>query len=359
MSEARDWVVLKFGGTSVATAERWRTIASLAQARLADGARPLLVCSALRGVSDLLVALADDALAGDPEPTLQALRARHTSLAAELEIRLPEPVDAELRALGQIARGVGLLGELSPRIRARILAAGERMSTQLGVVALRSLGVDVAWVDVLTLLQAEDQPEAAPDRRWLSARCVPGPDVSVRATLDGLDAAVALTRASSPPAPGASRSCSGGAARTRPPPCSPAGSTPSAVRSGPTSRACSRPTRAACRRRGSCAPSTTPRPRRSRPPAPRCCTPPASCPPGRPASPSRSAARPRPSSSHADRRPRRRQRRGQGGERAAGVVLVSMETVGMWQQVGFLARATACIASLASASISWPPPRPT
>jgi diaminopimelate decarboxylase/aspartate kinase len=48
------WVVLKFGGTSVSGAERWRTIAALAEARLAEGLRPLIVCPAQSGVSDRL-----------------------------------------------------------------------------------------------------------------------------------------------------------------------------------------------------------------------------------------------------------------------------------------------------------------
>src|SRR6185437_11680754 len=51
------WVVLKFGGTSVATADRWRTIQQLAAARRAEGARVVIVVSALAGVTDALKAL--------------------------------------------------------------------------------------------------------------------------------------------------------------------------------------------------------------------------------------------------------------------------------------------------------------
>ena len=51
------WVVLKFGGTSVATAERWRTILKLAAVRRAEGNRVLVVVSALSAITDSLKGL--------------------------------------------------------------------------------------------------------------------------------------------------------------------------------------------------------------------------------------------------------------------------------------------------------------
>lgn len=47
---APSWVVLKFGGTSVSTPERWATIAELTRQRISEraedgeGLRPLVVC---------------------------------------------------------------------------------------------------------------------------------------------------------------------------------------------------------------------------------------------------------------------------------------------------------------------------
>ena len=49
------WVVMKFGGTSVSTADKWLTIAGLIRNRLADGLRPVIVHSALAGVVEALV----------------------------------------------------------------------------------------------------------------------------------------------------------------------------------------------------------------------------------------------------------------------------------------------------------------
>ncbi len=54
------WVVMKFGGTSVSSAENWRIIADLVQHRLDSGLRPVIVHSALTGVSNKLNALLVD-----------------------------------------------------------------------------------------------------------------------------------------------------------------------------------------------------------------------------------------------------------------------------------------------------------
>lgn len=188
------WVVLKFGGTSVATPDRWRTIASIAGQRVAEGERPLLVCSALSGVSDLLVSLADQAVQGDPSAALAELRARHESFAQKAGIDLPAGVADELRYLERLSQGVAMVGELSPRLQARMLAAGERMSTLLGAALLHTLDLPVAWLDARDLLQADDRDDLAPERRWLSARCTPGASPALQATLGALSAPVLLTQ---------------------------------------------------------------------------------------------------------------------------------------------------------------------
>ena len=51
------WVVLKFGGTSVSTVPNWQNIARILRSRLSDGLRPVVVHSALSGVTDLLESL--------------------------------------------------------------------------------------------------------------------------------------------------------------------------------------------------------------------------------------------------------------------------------------------------------------
>ncbi len=179
-SPHRPFVVLKFGGTSVAQADRWRIIAELADHRRSEGLRPILVCSALSGVSDRLVALLDQALAGEHAQPLEALRAIHQRLADALGVTLPVAVDRQLAFLSRMAEGVHLVGEVSPRLRARVLACGELMSTGLGVAALQAHGLDAVWVDVRDHLTTAALPDASAAQRYLQAHCTSAPDPSLQ-----------------------------------------------------------------------------------------------------------------------------------------------------------------------------------
>ena len=64
-NEHSRWIVLKFGGTSVSSAATWSTIARILCDRIGQGYRPLVVHSALSGVTELLELLASQALAGE------------------------------------------------------------------------------------------------------------------------------------------------------------------------------------------------------------------------------------------------------------------------------------------------------
>ena len=130
------WVVLKFGGTSVSTPERWRIIADLAKRRIAEGLRPLTVCSALSGVSNQLEALLVLAVEGRHEDALTALRQRHLELGAGLEIDAAELLADDFEELSRLALAASLLREAGPALKARVMAFGELMSTRLGAAFL-------------------------------------------------------------------------------------------------------------------------------------------------------------------------------------------------------------------------------
>ena len=158
------WVVMKFGGRSVSTAESWAKIADLIRARLAEGVRPVVVHSALVGVSNALIALLDAAIAGDDiAERLAKIRAQHDDLAKALGVD-PSVVDHDFMRLEQVVSGVRLVGEASPRVHARALATGELAATQLGAAYLESLGLPVEWHDVRKFLCSStlrDQTERA------------------------------------------------------------------------------------------------------------------------------------------------------------------------------------------------------
>src|SRR5262245_61902228 len=142
------WVVLKFGGRSVSTADNWAIIAELIRDRLAEGVRPVVVHSALVGVSNALIALLDTAVkGGDTEDKLRKIRAQHDTLAKELKIA-PALLDARFAVLEQIVAGVRLVGEGSPRVPAAVRSFGELAATELGAAYLKSLGLDAKWLDI-------------------------------------------------------------------------------------------------------------------------------------------------------------------------------------------------------------------
>ena len=81
-----DWIVLKFGGTSVSRRERWDTIGALMRRRAAEeGANVLVVVSALAGVTNALQAICDGH--ADPAGTMRRIDAlvhRHEEACDEL-----------------------------------------------------------------------------------------------------------------------------------------------------------------------------------------------------------------------------------------------------------------------------------
>ena len=82
LGTAPSWIVLKFGGTSVATAARWATIADRAKALL-PGHRVWIVASALAGVSNRLEEAIREALAAKTHEALDWIEREHERLADE------------------------------------------------------------------------------------------------------------------------------------------------------------------------------------------------------------------------------------------------------------------------------------
>jgi diaminopimelate decarboxylase/aspartate kinase len=165
------WVVLKFGGTSVSTPERWATIAGLIEQRTAEGLRPLVVCSALSGISNQLEALLGLAVQERHEEALAAIRERHLELGAGLGVDAAELLRAEFEELSRLALAASLLREAGPALKARVMAFGELMSTRLGAAFLASRRIATAWHDARLSLVAREDPLVHGPRAYLSATC--------------------------------------------------------------------------------------------------------------------------------------------------------------------------------------------
>jgi bifunctional diaminopimelate decarboxylase / aspartate kinase len=162
------FVVLKFGGTSVATAARWATIHAEAVRVCQAGGLPIVVCSAITKISDQLERLANGALQGEFAGVLAEIAVRHQQLATALEVPF-DTIEAELKELERLALGVSLLRDVAPQVRARILAMGELMATKLGAIYLQRQHTAAVWIDARDVLTAEPRERESQSAHYLSA----------------------------------------------------------------------------------------------------------------------------------------------------------------------------------------------
>lgn len=182
----------KFGGTSVARADRLVACARLVAAA-AQQASVVVVSSAMGGVTDVLAEAASLGAAGDAtgvQDRMVALRQRHFEAFRELDGEEGSALHVELGGLlddleAQLT-GLVALRELSARVRDRILSYGEKLSVRLFARALRREGVEARARDADTFLETDanfgnatplfgvaDRAMAAALGPDLEARCVP------------------------------------------------------------------------------------------------------------------------------------------------------------------------------------------
>jgi len=177
------WVVVKFGGTSVSTLANWRNIALVVHRRLQSGHNVLVVHSAITKITDMLEKLLAAAQAGNPDDALKAIEDRHRQLTTDLGVGVSPQLQGYFDELRQMANGIALVRELSDRTRARVMSNGELMATEIGARFLKSQGIDVTWMDARDMLFAEDRGASA-KASVLSATCSFAPDAALEQKLD-------------------------------------------------------------------------------------------------------------------------------------------------------------------------------
>jgi diaminopimelate decarboxylase/aspartate kinase len=185
-TNASRWVVLKFGGTSVSSLSNWRNIAGIVRDRLASGARVLVVHSALAGITDRLEKLLEVALTGDAAQALAHIEERHRRFALELGVPVSAALEQWFAELREIAATIQRIGAVSDRTRARLLAMGELMATELGASFLAAQQIAVTLVDARRLLRAEERGAASARASTLSVTCSFAPDEGLRGELEAL-----------------------------------------------------------------------------------------------------------------------------------------------------------------------------
>jgi aspartate kinase len=163
-------IVMKFGGTSVGSAERIEALVERVRERLRR--KPAVVVSALSGVTDQLIRGAKEALEGKSE-SFKAIRSRHEEVSASFFKKegvpesLREKIASILQELATLHTGIHALGELTPRSLDAVAGMGERLSFEIVAEALACRGIPAEPIDARRVIVTDEgfgraRPELAP-----------------------------------------------------------------------------------------------------------------------------------------------------------------------------------------------------
>ena len=163
-----DWVVHKFGGTSVADAERISHVGNLVKGR---GPGTAVVVSALSGVTNALFALCARAARRDVgwRADLAALVKRHHDVARALlgpdgTARVMQAIEAEASDLGDVLRALQVLGSHPEALEEVVAGHGELWCAR---IVAASLGW--RWLDARAVLVVQPR-ELGPAVDWPTSR---------------------------------------------------------------------------------------------------------------------------------------------------------------------------------------------
>ena len=135
-------IVMKFGGSSVANAERIKHVASIINAYKEK--RPAVILSAMGDTTDHLLEAADKAVDGVVD--VAGVAKLHEETAEELGINI-DTIKALLDELKQLLTGISMLKEISKRSRDYLVSFGERMSVRMMAAYLESQGIPAKFYD--------------------------------------------------------------------------------------------------------------------------------------------------------------------------------------------------------------------
>lgn len=151
-------IVLKFGGSSVADANRIRQVSKVID-QYTNTQNLTIVVSALGGITNLLETSGQEAFNNDLnyQHTIQEIEDRHFAVINELinpknRSEIAALIKMLCNAADQICHGISILNEYSDKSKAKLLSLGEQMSSSLISSCLNHLGHRNEWVDTGELI---------------------------------------------------------------------------------------------------------------------------------------------------------------------------------------------------------------
>ena len=167
LQSKKNMKVLKFGGTSVGSAENIAKTVAIIKRSIENDAC-VVVLSAMSGTTDGLIEIGKLAEEGNARfrETIAEIESRHNGTIRELfaeserneVINSIEPQFVELR---NICEGIFLLRELSPRTLDKVMSFGEIISTKIVSAKFDSLGIENIWKDSRELIKTDSNYNSA------------------------------------------------------------------------------------------------------------------------------------------------------------------------------------------------------
>ena len=172
-------VVMKFGGTSVKDPEAIQRLARIVARESGLSGTPVVVVSAMSGITDQLLDAVAAVERGDDEVAaleVTLMRDRHRAAVESLlqgdgRDEVIDSLERQWRETASLLHAMAVLREVSPRSRDTVVAMGELASSQLVAAALTALGLPAQFVDAReVLVTSADHGSAQPDQASTAAR---------------------------------------------------------------------------------------------------------------------------------------------------------------------------------------------
>jgi bifunctional diaminopimelate decarboxylase / aspartate kinase len=192
MENNKNWIIAKFGGTSVHSKNNWIRIRAIIKSYQQQDFRPLLVCSAISGVSDLLDELTKKAPQNNYKTLLQQIKNKHLDLCNDLDVDCEEYINSQLIKLEKLCLGISLLEKCTLDIYARIMAFGELFLTNIAKKWLEKNNLSTTLLDARDCLKTKSNYIS--ESEYIENYCELEEDISLQKKLSAINSDIFITQ---------------------------------------------------------------------------------------------------------------------------------------------------------------------
>ncbi|MEK7452353.1 MAG: aspartate kinase, partial [Patescibacteria group bacterium] len=155
--------VMKFGGSSVANAQRIKDVVRIVQDSKKELEQIVVVCSALQGVTDLLIDTAKRAGRADESylEQFREIKNRHVQCTYELfidesRVEVKQQMETLFQSLHDVLLGMFLLKECSIRSLDFVASFGERLSNYFVCAYMQTISLNACFLDTRRVIKTDD-----------------------------------------------------------------------------------------------------------------------------------------------------------------------------------------------------------